>query len=124
VDFGVGDAGVVVDDGVHVCGADGGFVVAAAPAGASGGGLAVAVPGLAAEVAPAAAVGHVAEFLDVDVQQVAGVFVFVAADRLAGDPVEVGEPVGPVTGQHGVHGGGGQAELVGDRDRAEASFAA
>ncbi|GAA0496149.1 hypothetical protein Ade02nite_17610 [Paractinoplanes deccanensis] len=38
-------------------------------------------------------VRHVAEFLDVDVHQVAGLVVFVAADRFAGATIEVGEPV-------------------------------
>jgi hypothetical protein len=47
----------------------------------------------AAHVAPAAAVGDVAQLLDIDVEQVAGVGVFVAADGFAGDPVEVSEPV-------------------------------
>ena len=29
---------------------------------------------------------------------------FVAADRFAGDPIDVGEPVEPAADQHGVHG--------------------
>jgi hypothetical protein len=46
-----------------------------------------------ADVAPAAAVGDVAQLLDIDVEQVPGMGVFVAADGFAGDPVDVGEPM-------------------------------
>ena len=74
VDLGVGQAGVVVDGGVHV-------VVAASRRGPlrPGGRLAAAV---AAVDPPAAAVGEPAELLDVDVDQFAGAVAFVAADRL------------------------------------------
>ncbi|THA47123.1 hypothetical protein E6R62_32100 [Streptomyces sp. A1136] len=40
-----------------------------------------------------AAVGDVAEFLDVDVDEVARPVVFVAADRLSGGPVQPGQAV-------------------------------
>ena len=68
-----------------------------------------------ADEAPAAAVGDVAEFLDVHVEHRAGVGVFVAADRFAG----VRGPGGtsrlqPAAAQYGVDGRGGHAELVGD----------
>jgi hypothetical protein len=90
VDLDVGQAGVVIDHGVQVGGADHGPVVLAAAAGAPSGGLGV-VPALdPAEEAPAAAVGDVGELGDVDVDQRAGVRVLVAADRLAADPVDVG----------------------------------
>ncbi len=72
---------------------------------------------LAAEVAPPTAVGDVAELLHVHVQQRTGVVVFVAADRFAGTPVDVPEPVEPAADQHRVHGRGGQPEPGGDRDR-------
>ena len=111
MDLGVGDAGVVVDDGVHERGAD--LRVRGWLRSRSGrrwrSRLLVAL--LAADVAPAAAVGDVAELLDVDVEHRAGVVVLVAADRLAGDPVDVGEPVDPAPDQHRVHGRGGQPEL-------------
>lgn len=58
----------VVDDGVYGRGADGWFVGTAAPAG----GVAVAVTGLTAEVAPATAVGHGAEPQDVRDGSVSG----------------------------------------------------
>jgi hypothetical protein len=50
---------------------------------------------LAPDVAPAAAVGDVPELLDVDMDHRARVGVFVAADRLAGGPVDVRERVEP-----------------------------
>jgi hypothetical protein len=40
-----------------------------------------------ADVASTCAVGDLTEFLDIDVQQVAGLVVFVAAKRFTGDPV-------------------------------------
>jgi hypothetical protein len=57
-----------------------------------------------------AAVGDVAQFLDVDVHELAGVVVFVAAHPLTGGAVEVGQASDPVAGQDAVHGGGGDAE--------------
>jgi hypothetical protein len=50
--------------------------------------------------------------------------VFVAADGFAGAALEVGKAVESVPAQRGVHGRGGQAELVGDRDWAQTSFPA
>ena len=83
----------------------------------------VAVALLAADVAPAAAVGDVAELGDVDVDQRAGMVVLVAAQRFAGDPVDVREPVDPAADQHGVHGRGRHPEPAGDLDRARAGGA-
>jgi hypothetical protein len=47
------------------------------------------LPGLPADRAPSAAVGDVAELLDVSVDQFAGPLALVAADRDAGGPDEV-----------------------------------
>jgi len=44
---------------------------------------------LATQVAPTATVRDLAELLDVDMNQVAGVLVLIATDPLTGDPVEV-----------------------------------
>lgn len=88
-DFGVGQPGVVVDRGVQVGVAEPG---AAPRVGAvTCGGGAVEFPASTTLCAPAAAVGNVAELLDVDVDQVAGMGVFVAADRFSGSPVEMGQ---------------------------------
>jgi hypothetical protein len=59
---------------------------------------------LLADVAPPAAVGDVAKLGDVDVDQLAGAFTLIAADRFAGDPVDVGQPVDPAADRHGMHG--------------------
>jgi len=91
VDFGVGHAGVVVDDGVDV-----GLAHQRVPvlvAGLVGCGGAVFLALLAAHVAPASAVGDVAELLHVNVQHRPGMVVLVATDRFAGSAVNVGEPV-------------------------------
>jgi hypothetical protein len=50
-------------------------------------GLAVAASGGPAQEPMATSGGDVAQLLDVDVDQVAGMVVLVAADRLAGGPV-------------------------------------
>ncbi|GLW65191.1 hypothetical protein Arub01_34350 [Actinomadura rubrobrunea] len=69
--------------------------------------------------AVAAAVGDVAQFLDVHVHQVAGGGVLVAAHGPAGGPVQVGQGRTAVALQHAVHRGGGQAQAGGDAGRAE-----
>jgi hypothetical protein len=92
VDLGVGHPAVVVEHGVHERGPEQRSAVLAA--GLVGRRGPVAVARGAVDVAPAAAVGDVAQLLDVDVQQRTGVVVFVAADRLAGAPVEVGQTAG------------------------------
>src|SRR5688572_28437243 len=117
VDLGLGDPAVVVEHGVHERGADLGVVVRVARLAGGGGPILVALG--AADVAPAAAVGDVAQLLDVDVQHRAGGVVLVAADRLAGGPVDVGEPVYPAAHQHRVHRGGGHTHPVGDGHRAQ-----
>jgi hypothetical protein len=73
----------------------------------------------AADEAVTAAIGDVAELGDIDVDQRAGIGVFVAAQGFAGDPVDVGESVDPAAHQDRVHGRGGQAEAAGDLNRAE-----
>jgi len=64
--------------------------------------------------APTAVVGHPAELLDIHVEHVAGVRVFIAADQFSGGAVDVAEPVEPTAHQHRVHGRGGHAEPVTD----------
>ena len=105
VDFGLGHAGVVVDDGVHVGVTEQDVAVFAA--GGAGNGPAVDVPRGAADESPAAADGDVAEFLDVDVDQRAGVVVFVATDLFPAANIEVRESIQSTSHQNGVHGGGG-----------------
>jgi hypothetical protein len=94
VDLAVGQPGVVVDGGVDV--------VEAHAADRSA--------GLAAQRPMAAAVGNPAEFLHVDVDQLAGTVAFVAADDLPGRPVQPGQPVEAVAGQDPVHRRGGHAQ--------------
>ncbi|NYI03534.1 hypothetical protein FHU37_000477 [Allostreptomyces psammosilenae] len=106
-DLAVGEAGVVVDGAVEVAVAD-----------------AVAFGGLAAVDAPAASVGDVAEFLDVDVDEFAGAGAFVAADDPSGGAVHPGQAVHSVPGEDPVHGGGGHAHQWADPRRAELAFCA
>jgi hypothetical protein len=82
---------------------------------------AVSAACLTAEDLVAAAVRDVAEFLDVDVDQVAGCRVFVAADDPACGAVEVGEAGQAVAGQDAVDGGRVQPEEVGDTSRPPAA---
>src|SRR5215831_10139060 len=91
----------------------------AALAGAVGGDLAVLLSPGPADVAPSAAVRHVAELFDVDVDQGAGAVVLIAADRLPGDPVDTREPVDLAPDQHLVDRGRGEADLRCDLDRPE-----
>src|SRR6185437_12821981 len=80
VDLGVGDPGVVVQHGVHERGAE---LWVAVPVAADQAGLghrlAIAFALDASDVAPPAAVGDVAQLLDIDVDQGAGPVVLVAA---------------------------------------------
>ena len=50
----------------------------------------------------------------IDMQQVTALDVFLAADRFAGSPVDMRQPVHPTPDQHRMHGRGGQTELTGD----------
>ena len=116
MDLGVGDAGMVVDDGVDV-----GLAhqrVAVLVLGLARGGGAVLLALLAADVAPASTVGDVAELLHVDVEHRAGVVVLVAADGLPGGAVDVGEPVQPGVDQDPVDRGRCDPEPAGELDRA------
>jgi hypothetical protein len=113
-DFGVGQAGVVVDRGVQ----------AAVPDGrGTGGGTGVGVSGLVAFAAGSAggpvatAVRDVAQFLDVDVDQFARGGLHVAADRGAGGPIQPGQSGHRGAGQDLVHGGRDQVQSPGDTDR-------
>lgn len=92
---------------------DGGVDVVEAQTGTAG------AAGLAAQDLVSAAVGDPAELLDVDVDEFAGPVAFVAADDLAGGPVQVGQPVQAVADQNAVHGRGGQAQDRADAGRAE-----
>jgi hypothetical protein len=115
--LGVGQPGVSVHGGVHVAVADVGPAVHLARSA----GVAVRVPihfALRPAVgAPAAAVGDVAQLLDVDVHQLAGPGRLDAAHRFAGDPIDVPEPVDPAGDQDPVHRRGRQADPGGDRHR-------
>ena len=108
VDLGVGDAGMVVDDGVDVGLAHQRVVVLVVGLAWGGGSV---LPSLSsADVAPASAVGDVAELLHVDVEHGAGVVVFVAADGFTGGTVDVVEPVEVAGREDAVDGGGGDPE--------------
>src|ERR1700722_5811057 len=78
-DLGIGEPGVVVQDGVQIAVAQLGVAVAVAAGAGSRGPvlLALCAPG----GAPATAVGDVAELLDVSVDELAGAVALVAADR-------------------------------------------
>ena len=113
-DLGVGEAGVVVDDGVHERGAQPGLVTVVPALRAGCGRLAVAFALDAADESPAAAVGNVAELGDVDVDQRPGMIMLVTADRFPGDSVDVAEPIDPATLEHRVDSRRRQAELTSD----------
>src|SRR5699024_301894 len=106
--------------GVQVAGSDQWSApVAARGAGARHGRRSVLPTLLLAHIAPATPVGDLADLLDVDVDQVAGVLVFVAAGRLAGGSVDVGQTNEPAADQDRVHRRGRHAEPVADLDRSE-----
>lgn len=91
MDLGVGDTGVVIDDGMDV-----GLAYERVPPLVARlvrcvGAVLLAL--LLADVAPAPAVGDVAKLLHIDVQHGTGVVVLVAADGLPCRPVDVGEAV-------------------------------
>jgi hypothetical protein len=111
---------VVVEHGVHERGAQQRSAVLVAGLVRRCRSVLVALP--AAGVAPPAAVGDVAQLLDVDVQQRAGGVVLVAADRLTAGAVDVGEPVDPAAAQDRVHRGGRQTEPIGDGHRPQPLF--
>jgi hypothetical protein len=104
---------VVVDHGVQVAGPYqrlAVFVACGAPAlGAS-------------DVAPAAAVGHPAEFLDVHVEHITGLAVLVATDRFTGGAVDVDQAVEPPPDEDRVQGRRLHREPVGYLDRSRRCF--
>lgn len=67
--------------------------------------------------AVAAAIGDIAQLLDVHMEQVARRVAFVAADRATGGPVQVGQASQAVADQHAVHRGWVEAQQVGDVGR-------
>ena len=101
VDLGVGNAGVVVDHGVDVGLAHQRVVVLVLRLVRGGGAVLLALS--AADVAPASAVGDVAELLHVDVEHRAGMVVLIATDRLPGGTVDMGQPVQVRVGQDPVN---------------------
>jgi hypothetical protein len=88
VDLGIGQPGVVIDGGVDEAMADQRVVMAAALA-AGAVSLAVALSAGPAQEPVAARGRDPAQLLDIDVDQLTGMGVLVAADRLAGGPVQI-----------------------------------
>jgi hypothetical protein len=105
---------VVVDRGVQVVVADDRVVVLGARTG-----MALGVPAAdgAAEHAPTATVRDLAEFLDVDRDQLAWPGALIAAYDAAGGTVEPGQTSQSVTSQHPMHRRGMQPEQVADPRR-------
>ncbi|GAA4243018.1 hypothetical protein GCM10022255_000290 [Dactylosporangium darangshiense] len=68
-----------------------------------------------------AAVGDVAEFLDVDMDELAGPVTFVAADVAGSGPVQTAQSRHAVAGQDPMHGGWVQPEQIGDAGRSPAA---
>ena len=89
-------------------------VVMAADAAAGAVRPAVAPPGRAAQEPVATTGRDVAQLLDVDVDQGAGLGVLVAADGLAGGPVQSTQPADAAADQDGMDGRGRQPDLGGD----------
>ena len=108
VDLGVGDARVIVDDGVHERVPELG--VAPLVLRLVGGGGAIPLSLASADVSPAAAVGDVPELLHVHVHEGASVVVFVPADWLAGGTVDVGKPIHARVREDAVGRGRGDTE--------------
>ncbi|GLX48784.1 hypothetical protein Shyhy01_17340 [Streptomyces hygroscopicus subsp. hygroscopicus] len=93
----------------------------AGPCGVTVRGAVAAALGPAVGLVPAA-VGDVAELLDVDVDQFAGPAAFVAADRLAGRPVQRAQYGQVVSDEDAVGGGGGDAAPGGQPQWADAAL--
>ena len=85
--------------------------------------LRVSFTGDLAEFAPAAAGGDFADFLDVDVDQLAGQSSLDPADDSAGRSVQPPQPSEPVSGQDSMHRGGMHAEQVTDPSRSPSAQA-
>jgi hypothetical protein len=111
---------VVVEDGVDEGCADEWMAEVLVPAaGAVRGGDPVLQTLGTTQVAPASTIGDIAELLDINVNQGPGIVVLVAADRFAGGPVDVGEPVEATPDQDLVHGRRREPDPVGDLDRSQ-----
>ena len=87
VNLGVGDARVVIDDGVHERIPELGVAPLVLRLAGSDGTIPRSLT--SPDVSPAPTVGDVPELLDVHVQQVPGTFVLVAAHRLPGGSVDM-----------------------------------
>ena len=105
--------------GVHEAGPQLGQVAGVTDAGAVAGGLPVVIPLCLAEVAPAAAVGDVAELGDIDVDQLPRPGALISTGRLTGHSVDMGEPVEPAAHQYRVDCRGRHAEAGTDLHRSE-----
>ena len=105
VDLGIGQPGVVIDGGVDEPMASQRVMVAAAAA-AGAVGLAVGLAGGPAQEPVATTSGDVAQLLDIDVDQVAGMGVFLAADHLAGGPVQITQAAAAAADQDAIDAGG------------------
>ena len=103
VDLGVCDAGVVVDDGMHERIPE--LRTAVSIACLAGGGGTIVLALLATDVTPAAAVGDVSDLLHIDMYQRPRVRVLIAANRLPGCAVDIGESVQSRATQDAVNGG-------------------
>jgi hypothetical protein len=66
-----------------------------------------------------AAVGDIAELGDIDMDQRAGMSMLITTQRLAGDTVDMGQPVDPAPGQHRVHRRARHIEPTSDLNRTE-----
>ena len=116
VDLGIGEARVIINRGVdEPMAVQRVAVTAGLAAGAVG--LAVAATGGPAQEPMATPSGDVAQLLDIDVDQLAGTLMLIAADRLAADPVQLGQATDAAADQHGMHRGGSQPDLRSDLGR-------
>lgn len=107
MDLRVGDTRVVIEDGVNGRGAEARFRRTVALPGVSGRGLPVPVALLFPDNAASAAVGNVAKHRDIDLDQRPRMIVFVASQRLAPDPVDMGGQVHTLSDKHRMNAGGG-----------------
>ena len=101
MDLGVRNPGIVVDDSVDEPVSQQLMVILAA--GSSGRAATILTALSSSDVAPSTAGGNVAEFLDIDVDQIPGMVVLVAADRPTGDPVNLGQLLVPAGHQQRMH---------------------
>ena len=94
-------------------------VAVAADAAAGAVDLTVAATSGAAQESVAASGREVAQLLDINMDQRSGLGVLVAADRLAGGPIQVTEAADATADQDRVHGRSGQPDPSSDLDRPE-----